>query len=79
MPSNSDGSTATISARRIVSNPLSTPLCTNSQRPWRNGWQLVCCTGVPVVARMWARKSGDSMCDERSRRFASFHAGETLR
>ena len=23
------------------------PLCMNSQRPWRNGWQLVCSTGVP--------------------------------
>ena len=38
------------------------PLCTNSQRPWRNGWQLVCCTGEPIAARTWARNSGDSMC-----------------
>ena len=38
------------------------PLCTNSQRPWRNGWQFVCCTGDPIAARMCARKSGDSTC-----------------
>jgi hypothetical protein len=55
------------------------PLCTKSHRPWRNGWQFVCWTGVPVVARMWARKSGDSMWLARSRRFASLHAGVTLR
>ena len=59
--------------------PLMTPLCTNSQRPCRNGWQLVCWTGVPVVARMWARNSGDSTCEASSRRFASLHAGVTLR
>ena len=32
-----------------------TPLCIQSQRPWRKGWQLVCWTGVPVVARMCAK------------------------
>ena len=35
------------------------PLCANSQRPWRNGWQFVCSTGVPVAARMWPMNSGD--------------------
>ena len=31
------------------------PLCIQSQRPWRNGWQFVCWTGVPVEARMCAK------------------------
>ena len=22
----------------------------NSQRPWRNGWQFVCCTALPIAA-----------------------------
>ena len=56
-----------------------TPLCTNSQRPCRNGWQFVSWIAVPVVARTWARKSGDSMWPAMCRRFASPHAGEMLR
>ena len=52
-----------------------TPLCIHSQRPWRNGWQFVCCTGDPVEARMCAKTSGDSTCAASSRRFRSFHAG----
>ena len=55
------------------------PLWTNSQRPRRNGWQLVSCTGEPIAARTWARNSGDSMWAASSRRFASDQAGETLR
>lgn len=30
------------------------PLCMNIQRRWRNGWQLVSCTGVCVAARTCA-------------------------
>jgi hypothetical protein len=26
------------------------PLCTNSQRPRRKGWQFVSCTGDPIAA-----------------------------
>ena len=55
------------------------PLCTKSHLPWRNGWQFVCWTGEPIAARTCARKSGDSMCPASSRRFASDHAGATLR
>ena len=47
MSANSSGSTASISSRRIAWKPSIKPLWTNSQRPWRNGWQLVCCTAVP--------------------------------
>ena len=36
-------------------------------------------TGDPIAARMCARNSGDSMCAASSRRFASAHAGATLR
>src|SRR4029450_5785452 len=42
------------------------PLWTHSQRPWRNGWQLVCWTAVPVEARMWARNSGEETWPARS-------------
>ena len=63
----------------MASNPSMTPLCTKSQRPCLNGWQFVCCTGVPVVARTWARNRGDSTFAARSRRFASLHAGVMLR
>ena len=55
------------------------PLWTNSHLPWRNGWQFVCWTGDPIAARTCARNSGDSMCPASSRRFASDHAGATLR
>ena len=55
------------------------PLCMNSQRPWRNGWQLVCSTGVPVAARMCARNSGERTWEAISRRLRSPHAGATLR
>ena len=34
-----------------------TPLCIHSQRPWRKGWQFVCCTGEPDEARMCAKTS----------------------
>ena len=58
---------------------LMRPLCMNSQRPWRNGWQFVRWTAVPLDARMWARNSGDVTCAASSRRFASFHAGSISR
>ena len=51
------------------------PLCIQSQVPWRKGWQFVCCTGDPDEARMCAKTSPDSRCAARSRRFRSFHAG----
>ena len=54
------------------------PLCIHSQLPWRNGWQFVCCTGVPVEARMWAKTSPERTCDDSSRRLRSFQAGSTL-
>ena len=54
------------------------PLCTNSQRPSRNGWQLVSCTGEPIAARTWAMKSGDSTCAASSRRLVSDQAGAML-
>ena len=55
-----------------------TPLCIHSQRPCRNGWQFVSCTGVPDEARMCAKTTPDSRCAASSRRFRSFHAGSTL-
>lgn len=51
----------------------------NSQEPYRNGWQFVSCTAVPVEARMWAKNSGEETCAASSRRLRSFHAGCTLR
>ena len=78
MFANSSGATLSISSRRISWKPAITPLWTISQRPWRNGWQLVCWIAVPVVARTCAMNSGDSMCSASSRRFASPHAGATL-
>ena len=59
--------------------PSTKPLCMNSQRPLRNGWQFVCCTGEPVEARMCAKTSGEAMCPENSRRLRSFQAGSMLR
>jgi hypothetical protein len=58
--------------------PAITPLCTNSQRPWRNGWQFVCWIAVPVVARTCAMNMCDSMWAASSRRLASPHAGAML-
>jgi hypothetical protein len=54
------------------------PLCIHSQRPCRNGWQFVCCTGVPVDARMWANTIGLVMWPAISRRLRSFQAGSML-
>ena len=59
--------------------PSMKPLCIHSQRPCRNGWQLVCCTGEPVEARMCAKTSGDEMWPESSCRLRSFQAGSMLR
>jgi len=41
--------------------------------------QFDCWTGDPIAARTCTRKSGDSRCPASSRRFASAHAGVTLR
>ena len=79
MFANSSGFTSSISSRRISCMPAITPLWTNSHRPWRNGWQLVCWIAVPVVARTCAMNSGDSMWAAISRRFASPQAGATFR
>ena len=76
---NSSGDSSSMSSRRISWKPAITPLWTNSQRPWRNGWQLVSWIAVPVVARTCAMNMCDSMCPASSRRFASPHAGDTLR
>ena len=54
------------------------PLCIQSQRPWRKGWQLVCWTAVPVVARMWAKTRPAAAWAESSRRLRSFQAGSML-
>ena len=54
------------------------PLCIQSQRPWRNGWQFVCWIAVPVEARMCANTSGETRCCARSFEFLSFQAGSTL-
>lgn len=51
------------------------PLCIHIQRPYRKGWQLVCCTAVPVDARMWAKNSGETTCPAISRRLRSLQAG----
>ena len=75
----SSGFTSSISSRRISCKPAITPLWTISQRPCRNGWQLVCWIAVPVVARTCAMNNGDSMCAANSRRFASPQAGATFR
>ena len=58
--------------------PATEPLCIHSQRSYRNGWQLLRCTGVPVEARMCANISGVLIWAATSRRLRSFHAGSTL-
>ena len=55
-----------------------TPLCIHSQRPWRNGWQFVCCTAEPVEARMWAKTRPADAWAESSWRLRSFQAGSAL-
>ena len=63
----------------MAENPASSPLCIQSQRPYRNGWQLVCCTAEPLVARMCASTTPERTCPASSRRFRSLHAGSMLR
>jgi hypothetical protein len=75
---NSSGSTARVRSRLRAGKLLTSPLCIHSQRPCRNGWQLVSCTGEPLDARMWAKMARELMCAARLRRFRSFHAGSTL-
>ena len=74
----SDGSTASTRSRLTLWKSRISPLCIHSQRPWRNGWQLVCCTGEPVEARMWAKNSGALTLAASSRRLRSFQAGSML-
>jgi hypothetical protein len=62
-----------------AAKPSMNPLCIHSQRPYRNGWQFVCCTADPIAARMCAKNSGERTCPASSRRFASFQAGSMLR
>ena len=52
---NSDSSTASTRSRLTAANPSMNPLCMNSHRPCRNGWQLVCWTADPIAARMYAK------------------------
>ena len=75
----SEGSTAITRSRLILAKSLMQPLCMNNHRRWRYGWQLVCCTGDPIAARMWAKNSGDRTWAVISLRFWSFHAGSMLR
>ena len=74
----SDGSTAIIRSRFTSWNPASDPLCIHNHRPYRNGWQLLRCTGVPLEARTWANSSGVRICPATSRRSWSFQAGWVL-
>src|SRR3954470_17139321 len=55
------------------------PLCMNSHLPARKGWQLVCCTGEPMAARMCAKTLEECTCAATSCRLRSFHAGSMLR
>ena len=50
----------------------------NSQRSWRKGWQLVCCTALPIAARMWVKKCDELMWLASSCRLWSFQAGSVL-
>src|SRR5271154_7421423 len=50
----------------------------NSQRSWRNGWQFVCWTELPIAARIGAKKFDELMWSAISCRFLSFHAGSVL-
>src|SRR3954465_5469705 len=75
----SSGSTARTRSRFSWWKSLIAPLCTQSQRSWRKGWQFVCCTAVPVLALMWAMKRPEDVERASSRRLTSFHAGPTSR
>src|ERR1035437_1512239 len=75
----SEGSTASTRSRLSEANWAMKPLCIHSQRSWRNGWQLVCCTADPIAARTWAKKCPELTCSASSWRLRSFHAGSMLR
>ena len=60
-------------------NSRTAPLWAHNQPSCRNGWQLVCWTGVPVVARTCATKTAEWMWRASSSRFGSAQAGWTLR
>ncbi len=55
----SDSPTASTRSRLIVAKPSMYPLCMNSHRLCRNGWQLVCWTGDPITARTCLKNSGE--------------------
>ena len=74
----SDGSTAKTRSRFTTWKSRITPLCIHSHLSYRNGWQFVSCTGLPVDARMWAKTSGERMCAASSCRLRSFQAGSML-
>src|SRR3954470_13917613 len=65
-------------SRLIAANSFMYPLCMNSQRPWRKGWQFVCCTALPIAARMCAKKCDELTCAASSLRLRSFQAGSVL-
>ena len=75
----SDSSTASARSRFTRAEVVHEAVVDPEPLPWRNGWQLVCWTAVPVEARMWARKRGDSTWPATSRRLRSFQAGSMLR
>ena len=75
---NSAGSTSSVRSRLTEAKSAIAPLCIQSQRPCRKGWQLVCWTGVPVVARMCANTRPADAWPEISRRLRSLQAGSVL-
>ena len=79
MSPKSAGSTIIARSRFIAWKPSMYPLCMNSHEPARNGWQLVCCTGEPIAARMCAKTCGECTWAATSLRLRSFQAGSMLR
>ena len=73
------GSTASIRSRRITSKPVDHPVVDEQPAPVAERMAVGLLHRVPVVARMCARNSGDSMWAARSRRLTSLQAGVTLR
>ena len=66
---------ASMRSRLSSWNPAIDPLCIHSQRWYRNGWQFVSWTAVPVEARTWAKKIPDRTWAASSRRLRSLQAG----
>ncbi len=63
-PYSASGMSASTWRRTRLQSPI-TPLCMNIQRPQANGWQFGRVTGVPVVARTWAKNRCERMCRHR--------------